>query len=118
VKRGGPLKRTPLARIGRRAKAKASLRATTVNLVRRRDVRCQFVYWVMQAKLDRRIDQLEEPLSCSPILDVHELMARSKMRDAELDPDNCVLLCRAHHEWLDRHRDQAQAIGLYRREKS
>jgi len=110
------MKRTPLARVGRRAKAKASIRAKTVDFVRRRDVRCQFVYWVMQAKLDRRINQLEEPLSCSPELDVHELVARSKLRDAELYPDNCVLLCRAHHDWLDRHRDQAQAIGLYQRE--
>lgn len=45
-------------------------------------------------------------------LDVHEIVPRSAWRAGYLDPDNCLALCRAHHDWIDHHPERALALGL------
>jgi uncharacterized iron-regulated membrane protein len=115
MKRGAPLKRTPLARVGRKKKGKALARSQTVARVRNRDRTCRFWYYVppAPAKLHFTINTER----CSGHLDVHEITPRSVWPDGDLNDENCVLLCRYHHDWLDHHRDTAELIGLYRRTK-
>lgn len=122
LKRGtSVLKRTPLARVGWRKRNEQLERSHVIRTVHARDVRCQFLFWALQAKMDDKIGKLEDPIPCwnpeGSGGDVHEIIARSVWPKGYLDPDNCVLLCRAHHEWLDAHRAQAEAIGLYGRTK-
>lgn len=47
----------------------------------------------------------------SEAVDQDELLMRSRGGSAT-DPDNIVLLCRAHHDWKHQHPTQAQAMGL------
>jgi 5-methylcytosine-specific restriction endonuclease McrA len=108
------LARTPLARIGRKKRSKASARAEVIKRVRRRDRICQFWFCVADALAVWPHGLL---LPCLDVLDVHEIVPRSVWPDGDLEVDNCVLLCRRHHEWIDSHREIAEMIGLYRRTK-
>jgi hypothetical protein len=105
------LRRTPLAQVGRKTKSKASRRAACRRTVLRRDVSCRFVQYMGV------IPGSDWWSPCSGHEDVHEICARSVWPDGDLEPDNCVLLCRHHHHWLDSHRDLAVRAGLYRRSK-
>ena len=116
------LTRTPLARIGRKKRNKAAARSYCRDIVQLRDKNeCQFKYFVMQAIIDRHVTSAEladEATGVTPCwgpLDVHELVARSVWPDGDLEPENCVLLCRAHHSWLDDNRLVAEALRLYQR---
>ena len=44
-------------------------------------------------------------------LDKHELLTRARGGDPT-DPDNCVMLCRAHHDAVHDHPDEAAKRGL------
>lgn len=46
-------------------------------------------------------------------LDVHELVNRSAWRAGWLVPENCVSLCRRHHDWVTTHPDEAREVGLH-----
>jgi hypothetical protein len=107
------LTRSPLARIGRKKAGKAGRRATVVEHIRNRDVSCQFWNFVCANWMELEI--VAPP--CSGHLDVHEIVPRSVWPDGDLDENNCVLLCRVHHSWLDGDRYLAEQIGLYRRFK-
>ena len=116
LKRGtSELKRTPLARIGRKAKSKAYTRAKVCKIVRARDVHCVW-HWHYATVSPQPAVTLEEA-TCGGRLDVHEICPRTVWPDGDLDPTNCALLCRRHHHWLDAHRDIAVRMGLYRRSK-
>lgn len=104
------IKRTPLARIGRRLNSKKAERADVVANVRARDKTCRFDAFVDQAT--------REPwnfpdIKCWSILDVHEIIPRSAWPDGELVEENCVLICRRHHIWIDQHPELAHEIGLH-----
>lgn len=45
-------------------------------------------------------------------LDVNEIIPRAQWAAGYLDPDNCVLLCRAHHDWVTAYAHGAHALGL------
>lgn len=102
MKRSGPPeRRTPLRQQSARRAGEAAARRNVVALVRARDVRCQAA---------RRVPEL----GCAGPLDVHELIQRSLWPKGYLDPDNCLLVCRAHHDWIDAHVAEAHELGLLR----
>lgn len=82
-----------------RRREQVELRRTVEEFVRRRDRECQA----------RRAVGGE----CAGRLDVHEVIPRSAWPDGYLEPDNCVLVCRAHHSWIDRHPTEAHGFGLH-----
>jgi 5-methylcytosine-specific restriction endonuclease McrA len=120
MKRSGPPeRRTPLARSstlrqgGRLARtgriapqsAKRRSEASTRDAVRRevheRDRRCV-------------AELLVPDVRCAGPLDVDEVIPRSAYPGGHLDPANCQLLCRAHHDWKHAHPADAAALGLRR----
>lgn len=48
---------------------------------------------------------------CGGPLDVHEPKTRARGGNY-LDPDECVLLCRKHHDWVHDHPTEATELGL------
>lgn len=76
-------------------------RAAVVKAVRKRDA------WTCQAK-----DAVPE-VHCSGPLDVHEIIPRSAWRAGYLVVDNCILVCREHHDWIGDHPDEAHGYGLH-----
>ena len=77
------------------------VRADVVGTVKRRDrYRCQAFYKVRDVQ-------------CGGELDVHEIIPRSAWPDGWLVVDNCVCLCRRHHEWVDANPDDAHEVGLH-----
>jgi hypothetical protein len=52
-------------------------------------------------------------VECGGPLDVHEIIPRSAWSDGWLRVTNCVLICRAHHQWVDDHPDLAREVGLH-----
>lgn len=53
------------------------------------------------------------PTRCGGPLDIHEIIPRSAWRAGYLVPDNCVLICRNHHDWVDHWPDAAHVLGLH-----
>lgn len=53
-------------------------------------------------------------IACAGRRDVHEVAPRSARPGGELDIGNCVLLCRAHHDWTHAQPYLAHALGLRR----
>jgi len=76
-------------------------RATTRDLVLARDQGC-------------RGAALVPHVACFGGLDVHELLTRAR-GGSITDPDNCVALCRGHHNWVHDHPADATAVGLLRK---
>lgn len=110
------MRRTPLRRVGQRRKSKAIRRAEVVVAVRARDGSCavydmplQTIDLLPKSALDHFV-----PWACGGPLDVHEIIPRSVWPDGDLIESNCVLLCRAHHDWVGDHPEDAHAIGLHR----
>lgn len=52
-------------------------------------------------------------VACGGAADVHEIIPRSAWPDGYLVVDNCVLICRRHHEWVDANPAAAHALGLH-----
>lgn len=102
MKRGGWLKRkTRLQPMSERRKSEVLRRREVVEQVRRRDGnRCQ------AAGLVRSV------ICCGP-LDPHEIIPRSSWRAGYLEPDNVVIVCRAHHDWIGDNPLEAEAVGLH-----
>lgn len=51
---------------------------------------------------------------CSGPLDVHEIIPRSAWPKGYLDPGNCILVCRRHHNWIGDHPRSAALVGLHK----
>jgi hypothetical protein len=51
---------------------------------------------------------------CAGRRDVHEIASRAARPGGELDAANCVLLCRAHHDWTHAQPYLAHSLGLRR----
>jgi hypothetical protein len=45
-------------------------------------------------------------------IDVHHIAKRSQRRDLKFTISNGVCLCRDHHDWTDKHHDEAVRMGL------
>lgn len=45
-------------------------------------------------------------------LDVHEVVKRGRWRAGYLVVDNCLALCRAHHDWVETHDVEAKELGF------
>lgn len=102
MKRGEPLKRYKrLSPRSKKREAEAAQRRVVVEIVQRRDKVCQAITIVPEVK-------------CWGPLDVDEIIARSQWSAGYLDPTNCQLLCRAHHDWKHEHPEEARALGLSR----
>lgn len=114
LKRGtSRLKRTPLARIGKRLNSKKAERADIRFIVIRRDKTCRFECYYSAAHYNG-LTTFDAPyFKCWSILDVHEIIPRSTWPDGELVESNCVLICRRHHIWIDQHPELAHEIGLH-----
>jgi hypothetical protein len=50
---------------------------------------------------------------CSGPLDPHEVIPRSAWKAGYLNVDNVVMVCRAHHDWIGDHPDEAHTVGLH-----
>lgn len=50
------------------------------------------------------------PGRCWGDLDVHEVVSRGR-GGSFLDPENCVTLCRRHHDWVGANIAEAEAKG-------
>ena len=54
---------------------------------------------------------LVESIACSGPLDIDEVIPRGRGGNY-LDPDNCQVLCRAHHRWKHDNPAEAERLGL------
>lgn len=102
---------TPLRNVGRLAAGKRANRQTIVDFVRIRDRVCQFP--IRAAALTGVAGMMVPVIACWHELDVHEIIPRSTWPDGELVADNCILVCRRHHIWIDQHPEAAHAMGLH-----
>lgn len=50
---------------------------------------------------------------CGGPLDPHEIIPRSVWVAGQYAIDNVVMVCRAHHRWIDNHPHDAHAVGLH-----
>lgn len=75
-------------------------------LAQRREVREQVI------KRDQEC-RLKDHSPCFGDLDVHEVLTRARGGDP-LDPNNCVALCRTHHDFAHRNPKWAEEVGLLR----
>lgn len=111
-----------LRRESRKHAAEATERRDLVERVRRRDgYRCQARDLDVEAMmlalaagdtdLRRALDRF--PRRCDGPLDVHERIPRSAWRAGYLVDDNCLLVCRSHHDWIDDEPDAAHELKLH-----
>ena len=106
MKRSGPPKRkTRLNVMSNKRRAELGIRRRVREEVLERDA------YKCVAK------HLVEDVECWGPLDVDELLPRGRGGDW-LDPDNCQVLCRAHHDWKHLHPSEAVSLGLTRSRKS
>lgn len=97
----------PLARGGRIAPVSARRRGQTTA---RRAVVAEVV-----ARDGRCVPAFRgAPGPCTGPLTAHEVVKRSQMRDAHLDPANCLASCWGHNSWIEDHPADARALGLVR----
>lgn len=98
MKRSPLQRRTPLRPVSQRTATRRSERDAVRRTVHERDRNCQAA--------------LLAPGPCSGPHDVHELVRRSQWADGQYKAENCVLVCRAHHEWIGGHPAEAHRLGL------
>lgn len=104
------MRRSPIAKVGRRSRAKRASRAHVVERVKARDgYECQAFLRVLPI-----MDRFVGPVTCAGPLDVHEIVPRSVWPDGELVDENCVTVCRRHHEFIDANPKLAREIGLHK----
>lgn len=113
-RRKGPLKRgevqlrrselkrgKPPAPESPRRHAERPARTSVIEAVRERDGwRC-------------RAEGLVPSVRCRGRLDTHEVIPRSAYPGAHLDERDCILVCRAHHEWIGTHKKAAARLALH-----
>ncbi len=92
------MKRTRLKPVSDKRRARLNLRRQTRNHVLQRD------QYVCQAR--------HAPGDCAGVLDVHEKIRRSQWAAGIYDVDNCVTVCRRHHEWITGNPQAAHDLGL------
>jgi 5-methylcytosine-specific restriction endonuclease McrA len=93
------VKSTPLKFKSAKTKEKDKEREKVRRIVMKRDM------GLCQAKF------LLGSIPCSSILDIDEIIPRGRGGNY-LDPNNCQVLCRAHHRWKHDHPAEAEKLGL------
>jgi hypothetical protein len=91
----------PLARVSPKRAARATERQRIVDRAFAR------ARWTCEA------EKLVPSVECSAHLDPHERIPRSAWADGIYEFDNVLVVCRAHHRWIDNHPDEAHALGLH-----
>ena len=99
------MKRSPLPRRRKRIKQR-SIKQSVAQAER------DEVVWRVRNR-DRTCQARAVPHVCGIPLDVHEIIPRSAWPGGYLDDTNCVLVCRAAHNWIDDHPDEAHDLGLH-----
>lgn len=101
-----------MRRQSRKRVREAPTRRRTLAVVRQRDGDgCYALRMLSEVSLDR-IRREGVPLTCWGDLDGHEVIQRSVRPGGHLEPDNIRLVCRRHHEWLERDAGLAHELGL------
>lgn len=105
MKRSGPPKRrTPLKPLSQKRRALLSTRKRVREEVLERDAyKCVAI-------------ELVPDVECWGPLDVDEIIPRGRGGDW-LDPDNCQVLCRAHHDWKHINPAESTTLGLTKSKK-
>lgn len=103
------MKRTPLRPVSARRRATFAARRQCIDAVLARDGGCVFARRY-SAHLREGGEPLEVPTRCWGVLDVHEPEGRHG--ENFLDPDECVALCRKHHDFAHDHPAIARVLGL------
>lgn len=93
------VKPTRLNFASNKTKNNASKRTEVRRIVHQRDM------GLCQAKF------LVASITCSGPLDIDEVIPRGRGGNY-LDPDNCQVLCRAHHRWKHDNPAEAERLGL------
>jgi hypothetical protein len=105
IRRRAPIKRTRLKRSqtsAERMEAALPKRARVVEAAWKRDGgQCQAKHLV-------------EDVRCGGPLDPHEIIPRSAWRAGVHELDNVLIVCRAHHRWIDNHPHAAHELGLHK----
>ncbi len=114
-----PMRRnSPLAKVSPKRRRQEKARRECVDAVIARDGGCQFWHHVndyggaflRSTGTEWHVPD-SAPLWCSPGLDVHEPAKRSHGADPT-NPDECICLCRAHHDWVHASPKTAEDLGL------
>lgn len=124
MKRGGPLRRTPISRTAWRPKPRRPLPARSAKREAIADERRQFVAdalhrrpWCEAHELLYDLALVAGPVRAASV-DVHELLRRSQggriVPSQGLTDDDWLALCRACHTWITEHPREAVALGLAR----
>lgn len=101
-----------MRRQSRKRVREAPSRRRALEVVRLRDGDgCYAFKLLCDVPLDR-IRNEGAPLTCWGDLDGHEVIQRSVRPGGHLEPDNIRLVCRRHHEWLERDAMLAHELGL------
>lgn len=102
MKRGGPLKRgAPIPQVSKKRARENRQRSKVRDEVLTRDgFTCR-----------TRGGIIPSIPRCAGPLDVHEVIGRGR-GGSFLDPENCLTLCRRHHEWVTAHPREATELGL------
>lgn len=100
LKRGtSELKRTPLRRVSAKRRAQLAEERKLKERLLEENPRCVAEDLVLEVE-------------CRGPLDKHELVRRSHWRAGAVVMENCVLVCRTHHDWIGSHPAKAVALGL------
>lgn len=101
VERAARWRRSPIAQASAKRLSQQERRTEVIAEVHARDKVCQGGALVALAQIPH-----------GGPLDVHELIARSQWAAGFLEPANCILLCRKHHDFVTTHAYSAHALGL------
>jgi hypothetical protein len=99
--------------MSKKRRSQLSARAEVVRLVHERDHTCQFWFTAWEPNQCIEGDLVGAPVVCIGPLDVHEVIPRSAWAGGWLEPDNCRLVCRVHHDWIGDHPAEAHRLGLH-----
>lgn len=121
MKRGAPPKRKTALKAGKalkRSAMKADRKPLPAESPRRRSqrpLRAAVVAEVVKRDGGCIPKAAGAPGACVGPLTAHELVKRSQMRDAHLDPANCVASCWGHNGWIEDNPNLARELGLVKR---
>lgn len=105
------MKRSRPRRVSARRRDEFAVRAEVSALARARDARrggCQ-----ASALSLRHVAAVQCSTEVMHELDTHEVIPRSAWAGGWLALDNVLMVCRAHHRWIDEHPAEARALGLH-----
>lgn len=92
------MKRTPLRSMSRMKALERDARRRCMEIVVRRDRIC-------------RAAGIVRDIGCNGPLDGHEPLPRSRGGDPT-DPEQVILVCRQHHDWIHAHPEASYGYGL------